>query len=76
MHAVNMITVSEDALDSIKRMGEADRARIEELSDALRFIWWCAPMATRTASTWHEVCKKIAEVRVNTDINPAAKGEN
>ena len=69
---MKMISVSEAALDSIQRMGEADKARIAELTaallDAADTFGLCGMFGS--AERYRDV------VRVSTDVQTIAKSEN
>ena len=65
------IEVHESALDSIKAMGQRDKERIEELSDALKIIatWancdWCSPDSrVKAMGDIHK--KAMSALRVST----------
>lgn len=78
---MKMINVSEAALDSIKRMGEADRARIAQLESALKIISTWAHcdfprMETRDKEMSDIHKKAMTALRVNTYSQSAAKDEN
>jgi len=69
---MKMISVSEAALDSIQRMGESDKARIEVLKaallDAADTFVLCGMFGTA------EAYRDIASV--STNVQPIAKSEN
>ena len=70
---MKMISVSEAALDSIQRMGEADKARIAELEGYLRDI----SKAMREENFLVGVADVIDHrLRVSTNVQPIAKSEN
>ena len=69
---MKMINVSEAALDSIQRMGEADKARIEVLKAALLDAADTFGLCGMFGSA--EAYRDIA--RVSTDLQPIAKSEN
>jgi hypothetical protein len=73
---MKFISVSEAALDSIQRMGEADKARIAELEALIQLIDDVAPIAVEVNSPWGFARQRISDVRVSTNVQPIAKSEN
>jgi hypothetical protein len=77
-----MIKVSEAALDSIQRMGEADKARIAELEAAIKTIAELDPEkdSHEGYNEWGEAdCFNQAQIiasRVSTNVQTIAKSEN
>ena len=74
---MKMIKVSEAALDSIQRMGEADKARIEVLEATLTGI---NGMAKQLAGNFPSMARATALIdsvlRVSANVQPIAKSEN
>jgi hypothetical protein len=74
---MKFISVSEAALDSIQRMGEADKARIAVLEATLTGI---NGMAKQLAGDFPSMARATALIdsvlRVNTNVQPIAKSEN
>ena len=79
---MKMINVSEAALDSIQRMGEADKARIAELEAAIKTIAELDPEkdSDEGYNEWGEAdCFNQAQIiasRVSTNVQTIAKSEN
>ena len=83
---MKMLTVSEAALDSIQRMGEADKARIEQLNVIASILWRLLDKGF--IHTWDEESEgecahlrglahdELKRYRVSTDAPVIAKGEN
>ena len=69
---MKFISVSEAALDSIQRMGEADKARIAELEAALER----ASDSFNRNGLYISAHHALAVARVSTDVQTIAKDEN
>jgi len=74
---MKFISVSEAALDSIQRMGEADKARIAELENTLRGVHGLAKeFSNHSPGMAYATCVIEAVLRETTDVQTIAKSEN